>query len=617
VRVTGVSAGAARGTEAESASLTPGPGIQTGSRWQADAAFRERVLSATVILMVLLPLVVSAFALLGAAGSEYRPSADRAIIELNVRDVFHVPPLLGPFSRFGWFHPGPALYYALALPYWLTGGSSASLAFAALFLNALAIVGILFIARRRGGLAVLVPTALIVEILVLRLGAQFTRDHWNPYITVFPFLLLAFLAWTMSCGDRWALPVSALVASFLVQTHVGYALPAAALVAFGIGGLVWSARQSRHAVDATPARDRSARSAASPWRGWLIVLIVTAVIVLVMWLPPLIQQLTGRTGNFGKMLDFFAQHGQERSATQAWHVLSAQLGAWPDWLSGHTSFGLLGAYGVTAPAPFPVVLVLLGAATVVAWRGLPNVTLRSGSQPSVARTALIRRSDSVRLDLLVGVLVATSFVGVTRIVGEVGEYIVKWLWALGALAWIAIVVSVIAVIAARATPNALESERRDMVRRVGRGALALGLAALLVLSVIGAGAAATAGTPDAMARHVASAGFADAVERELATAPRRGVVEIRKWGTSGLFPSGVSFSTGAGIADVLAHRGVDVRVARDLGFAYGDDRVVDSGDRVRLVVVPVEAPDVDALRAVGSWRQIAQQGGVHIFVQPG
>jgi hypothetical protein len=107
------------------------------------------------------------------------------------------------------------------------------------------------------------------------------------------------------------------------------------------------------------------------------------------------------------------------------------------------------------------------------------------------------------------------------------------------------------------------------------------------------------------------------VERELGTAPQRGVVEIRKWGTSGLFPSGLSFSTGAAIADVLAHRGVDVRVARDLRFAYGDDRVVDSGDRVRLLVVPVDAPDVDALRAVGSWRQIAQQGGMHIFVQPG
>jgi hypothetical protein len=563
-----------------------------------------------VILIVLLPLVVSAFALLGAVGSEYHPSGDQAIIELNVRDVFHAPPLLGPYSRFGWFHPGPALYYALALPYWLTGGSSASLAFAALVLNALAVVGILLIARRRGGLAVLLLTGLIVEVLVLRLGAQFTRDVANPYVTVFPFLLLAFLAWTMSCGDRWALPVSAVVASFLVQTHVGYALPAAALVAFGIGGCVWSARQSRHAGDAKPARN------ASSWRGWLIVLIVTAVIVLVMWLPPLIQQLTGETDNFGKVLDFFAQHGQERSAGQAWQVLSAQFGAWPDWLSGHTSFGLLGAFGVTSPAPFPVVLVLLGAATVVAWRGLPKASLRSGSQAPGGRATAIPRSDSVRLDLLVGVLVVASFVAVTRIVGEVWGYIVKWLWAVGALAWIAIVVSVIAVIGARAIPNAFESERRDTVRRVGRAALTLGLAAVLILSLIGAEAAATAGMPDAMAsRRIA--GFANAVERALATSPRRGVVEIRKWGTSGLYPSGESFSTGAGIADVLVHRGVDVRVAQDLGFIYGDDRVVAPADRVRLVVEPVDAPDVDAVRAVGSWRQIAEQGGMHIFVQPG
>ena len=614
MRVTGVRAGAATDVTAESATLTPGTRVV--GRWDVDAAFRERVLSAAVILIVLLPLVVSAFALLGAAGSEYHPSADQAVIELNVRNVFHVPPLLGPYSRFGWFHPGPALYYALALPYWLTGGSSASLAFAALFLNALALVGILLIARRRGGLAVLMPTALIVEILVLRLGTQYMRDVWNPDITVFPFLLLAFLAWTMSCGERWALPVSAFVASFLVQTHVGYALPVAALIAFGIGGLVWSTRQSQHAVEAVPASDAAPRSTASPRRGWLMAVSVTVVIVLVMWLPPLIQQLTGEPGNFTKLLDFFTQHGQEHSTTQAWHVLSAQFGAWPDWLSGHTSFRLLGVFGASASAPFPVVLVLLGAAAVVALRGLPRESLHAGSEASSQRTPAIQRSDSVRLDLLVGLLVVASFVAVTRIVGEVWDYIVKWLWAVGALAWIAIIVSVISVIGERAHPKAPESERRDTLRRAGRASLALGLAALLLLGVIGAGTAATAGTPDATSsRRIAQ--FADAVERALATAPGRGVVEIRMSDASGPFGGAGSVWTGAGVADLLAHRGVDVRVARDLGYVYGDDRVVDSGERVRLVVLPVDAPDLDKVRAVGSWRQIARRGNMHIFVQPG
>ena len=82
----------------------------------------------------------------------------------------------------------------------------------------------------------LVTTAVVTLLLVNGLGPQFARDVWNPHITVLPFLLLGFLAWTMSCGDRWAAPVGAVVASFLVQTHVGYALPALVLAAGGFVG---------------------------------------------------------------------------------------------------------------------------------------------------------------------------------------------------------------------------------------------------------------------------------------------------------------------------------------------------------------------------------------------
>jgi hypothetical protein len=581
MRVGGISdPGLATGTRAtRESSLT-----RLVDRGRADDAFRERSLSVAVIVLVLLPLVVSAFALLGA-GSRYHPFADQAIIEMNVRDIFGLP-LLGPYSRFGWFHPGPALYYALALPYWLTGGSSASLAFAALCINAAAIAGILLIARRRGGLALLLPTAIVVEILVLRLGTQFMRDVWNPSVTVLPFLLLAFLTWTMSCGDRWTLPVSALVASLLVQAHVGYAAPVATLLVFGVGGLAWSERRRhRHAVDARP-------DGASAWHGWIRVLCITAGVVVVMWIPPLVQQFTDEPGNLGKVFDFFQHHGQERSATQAWHVLSAQFGAWPDWLSGHTNLPLLGAFGVKAAAPFPVVLVLLGAASLLAWSK--------------------RRFDALRLDLMVGVLVAASFFAVTRIVGDVWYYLVKWLWAVGALAWIAILVS----LAEGVRSHAPEPDRHRARERAGRAAVALGLAALVVLSVIGAAAAATAGTPDAReSRRIET--LTNAVQRALATAPAHGVVEIRMWGASDLFGGAGSVWTGAGIADLLEGRGVDVRVAHDLGFAYGDDRVVDEDERVRLVVMPVDAPDVPEVRALGTWRRIARAGSMHLFARPG
>ena len=74
------------------------------------------------VALAVLPLVVSAIALV--AGSTYRPIADDAWIELQIRDIGHHAVLLGPYSRFGWFHPGPLLYYVLWLPYRLTGSST-------------------------------------------------------------------------------------------------------------------------------------------------------------------------------------------------------------------------------------------------------------------------------------------------------------------------------------------------------------------------------------------------------------------------------------------------------------------------------------------------------------
>ena len=136
-----------------------------------------------------MPLVVSAIALVARVGDDYRPSADQAWIELQIRDIGRRSVLLGPYSRFGWFHPGPILYYLLWLPYRITGSTSLSLGFAALTLNAVALVGIALVAKRRGGLPLVLLTLFLIGLLMSSLGAQFFRDVWNPSITILPFVL--------------------------------------------------------------------------------------------------------------------------------------------------------------------------------------------------------------------------------------------------------------------------------------------------------------------------------------------------------------------------------------------------------------------------------------------
>ena len=111
-----------------------------------------------------------------------------------------------PIYADGWNHPGPALFYALALPYRLAGSHSVGLAVGALLINALAITGIALVARRVAGLPCMLVTLVGCAVLMRSLGPVFLRNPWNPYIAVLPFGLLVYLTWAMTCGEAWAFP---------------------------------------------------------------------------------------------------------------------------------------------------------------------------------------------------------------------------------------------------------------------------------------------------------------------------------------------------------------------------------------------------------------------------
>ena len=108
--------------------------------WKAldDGAARYKTLNCCTALLPLVPL------LLGLAQELFQPLAwgppggDFAVMELHLRDVARLKHWLGPYSRYGWNHPGPLYYYALSPLYWLTGGASTSLYASAAALNLIA-----------------------------------------------------------------------------------------------------------------------------------------------------------------------------------------------------------------------------------------------------------------------------------------------------------------------------------------------------------------------------------------------------------------------------------------------------------------------------------------------
>jgi hypothetical protein len=361
--------------------------------------------------LALAPLAVSAVNLTLRYGNAYNPIGDLAMTELVTRDVGSRAVVLGPFSRDGWHHPGPALYYLLVLPYRLLGSTSTALSVAALAINGASVAGMAAIARRRGGVTLMLLTLVGCALVMRSLGPNEVRLAWNPYITVLPYGLLVFLTWALTCRDRWALPWAVFVASFVAQTHIGYVALALPLLVFGT---VWLIAASR-----------------SEWRRLVAPAVTAAAVGLVMWLPAVIQQLTNEPGNLGVALKWFRHGGvldeEPRGFLLGWRAVSAQFGLPPGWLFGESDITMTAEPVYLSEPLAPVLLVLVAGAAWLLWRFRPE-----GARRLVALWAFASAVGVVAVARTVG-LVFEYRLGWTSVLGMVAGVIVAW------AAWLAVV----------------------------------------------------------------------------------------------------------------------------------------------------------------------------------
>jgi hypothetical protein len=495
-----------------------------GGREQTVAASRALFWGAVAIVAV--PFVVGMVAdLVRGPGAFW---IDQASMEMAVRDVGRHPVLIGLYSRGVWSHPGPALYYTLALPYRLTGSGTAGLLVGALLINLGAIVGMGAIARRLGGTAAALVTLVVAGVTARALGPEFLHDPWVCYVSVLPFGLFCCLVWAMTAGRIWALPAAAALASWLVQVHVMYAALTAPLVVLGALWLVvvtWRA--------AEPGR------MARLWWGAGAAVAVVAV----MWAPPLWDQVL-RTGNLGRVVDYFRESDEPvHTLADGGRIVFGQLSTPPDWLTGtRRTIGYGGETTLLRTTLWPVLLLPFAAALILAWRRRYDAVLRLGVVTAVA--------------LVVGV------VAVSRTLGLMHEYRLLWTWITGMLVGVVILWVAWLVVAARWP----EAPRRVLVP--------LGLVALAGLSVAQVVEIVQAGRPDIYSPET------EAVAERLAEQldPDRGEVLVNSGSPhAGFYRQGV--------LNELERRGFDVRVVRELGDILGPQRVVHRDPQTSLLVV--------------------------------
>jgi len=306
-----------------------------------------------------------------ATRADWVPGADTAIIATRAHDVLTShPPLVGQYSLAGkvtghvTHSLGPMLFWLLALP--ASYGSTASLIWTMGAVNTLAIVGAVALARRRGGLVLMFAAALAIALMCRSLAAETFHDVWNPSAGLFPFTLLIFLCWSLACGEYRLLPLTALVASFVVQAHLMYLPPTLGLLAVGLGGLALSrielARERRRRAPARdggdPARARSplprsplpasgfdhARDAPathprpvlrSPAPGERPVLhwgLAALAVGAICWSAPVVDELSEPHGNLTLVAETATARQRTVGASAGWHAVVHAVGIEPWWL---------------------------------------------------------------------------------------------------------------------------------------------------------------------------------------------------------------------------------------------------------------------------------------------
>jgi hypothetical protein len=316
---------------------------------------RRRALTLAAGLAAAVPVLAATFK---AVRDGWIPAADQGIIATRSYDVFtsHAP-LVGQYSYAGHvtgkstYSLGPMLYWLLALP--AHYGSPASITWTMAALNTLAIIGVVTLARRRGGVVLMFAAALAVALMCQSVAAETLHDIWNPSAGLLPFTLLIFLCWSLACGEYRLLPLTALVASFMLQDNLMYLPPTIGLLAVAFGGLLLSrvrplGRRQASATDGgdpvgedgavdTPPADglssgRSARRSGGDRRSLLRWSAAALAVVAICWSAPLIQQFTDTPGNMTLVVQSASRSKQTLGASVGWHAVVRAVGVRPWWL---------------------------------------------------------------------------------------------------------------------------------------------------------------------------------------------------------------------------------------------------------------------------------------------
>jgi hypothetical protein len=172
---------------------------------------------------------------------------DQALLELGARRAVHLDQLVGPYSRNGFHHPGPAVLYLLAPFVRLLEPSGPGLYLGAVVINGAALIAAVVVFWRRLGPVAAVWAAVAIDVFCLCLGVGTLREPWNPYLVIAPMILFVVVWSAAIAGTRSATIWALVIGSYLVQTQIATAPVVIVMSAVALVHLALVHRRDRHA----------------------------------------------------------------------------------------------------------------------------------------------------------------------------------------------------------------------------------------------------------------------------------------------------------------------------------------------------------------------------------
>jgi hypothetical protein len=314
----------------------------------------------------------------------YYETGDVAANSLSVRDAGVFRELYGPYSRWGFHHPGPALFYFYAAAEalfhralgWVPAPGDAQWLATVLLQSALlgwslAALGALLGARAFLPLALCAAAAHFPPA-----GDWVFVSTWSAHVLVVPFLALLAASTCIAAGDGRQLPLLVIAGGLLVHLHV--AQPTF-VVPLAVGSYAALLRRVRRAEGVWP------------WRRFPRAHAIAAVLLALFLLPILLDASRGAESNISKILEHQRVNGGFHKPLRSFAYL-LNFGTYLYWVPGarvyaHDAAAALHFIRVYSPVHLAWLLTWL---VPLAWIVRQRRRVRAGTILDGARTRAVQ-----------------------------------------------------------------------------------------------------------------------------------------------------------------------------------------------------------------------------------